>query len=89
MLRYLYNGMLWLHPPAFRRRFGEELLFIFDEARRDRGSWSLIADGAFSIARQWAFRSALWIWCVALLGGMISIVIGYGSFIPMLDLPIR
>ncbi len=89
MLRSVYKGLVWLHPPAFRERFGEELLCIFDEARRDRGAWSLFADGAVSIARQWTFRSDLWIWCVALLGGLIPILIGYGSFIPMLDFPVR
>jgi hypothetical protein len=89
MLRLIYKGLVWLHPPAFRERFGEELLWIFDEARREQGASSLFADGAVSVARQWAFGSNLWVWFLALLGGLIPILAGFGSFIPMLDFPIR
>ena len=60
MLGSVYKVLLWVHPPAFRERFGEELLSIFDEARRDQCAWSLFADGAVSVARQWTFRSDLW-----------------------------
>jgi hypothetical protein len=31
MMRVLYRLILWLHPPAFRRRFGDQMLSIFEE----------------------------------------------------------
>ncbi len=89
MIRCIYKVLVWLHTPTFRSRFGEELLCTFDEARRDGSTWPLFVDGALSVARQWTFRSNLWIWCVALLGGLLPILISYGSFIPMLDRPVR
>jgi hypothetical protein len=36
LLRFLYQCLLQLHPPAFRRRFAPEMLWIYDEiADRD------------------------------------------------------
>ena len=32
MVRNLYRCLVWLHPSAFRLRFEEEMLWIFDEA---------------------------------------------------------
>ena len=88
-MRPLYAALLWLHPPGFRRRFGDELLCIFDEARPSHGALPLLADGAVSFLRQWTLRSALWIWCAALVGGLIPLLIGYASFIPALDFGVR
>jgi hypothetical protein len=59
MLRLLYSWLLRLHPPAFRERFTEEMLCIFDqtvasEARTERHAASgLLADGVVSLVRQW------------------------------------
>jgi len=89
MLRSIYTGLVWSHPPAFRRRFGEELLCIFDETWRERCHESVFADVVTAVVRQWVFRSDLWIWCAALVGGAMPILIGYGSLLSMLDLPLR
>lgn len=60
MLRSLYRCLLRLHPPGFRRRFGEEMLSIFDQGERGWVALSLLADGFMSLARQWALRPAFW-----------------------------
>src|SRR5260370_10345225 len=49
MLRALYRGLLYLHPPAFRKRFAEEMLWIFDEAAATRRILGLFADGLVSL----------------------------------------
>ena len=55
MLRWLYIQLLWLHPPPFRRRFGDDMLDDFDRARpRDRPRY--FADAVASLARQWLLR---------------------------------
>lgn len=63
--RTLYQLLLWLHPPAFKREFAEEMLWIFDESIRDRravdtasarGLMRLFADGLVSLGRQWVMR---------------------------------
>ncbi|HTS38522.1 MAG TPA: hypothetical protein VMH04_22800 [Candidatus Solibacter sp.] len=60
MLRLLYRTQLALHPPAFRKRFADEMLSIFDRP----GEWSaklqLLADGFLSLVRQWALRPEFW-----------------------------
>ena len=60
MLRLLYRAELALHPPAFRKRFADEMLSIFDRP----GEWSaklrLLADGFLSLVRQWALRPEFW-----------------------------
>jgi hypothetical protein len=43
-LRVLYRSILHLHPPAFRHRFGEEMLWIFDEQTREGRSLQLFFD---------------------------------------------
>ncbi|HTZ74808.1 MAG TPA: hypothetical protein VMB47_12870 [Candidatus Aquilonibacter sp.] len=59
MNRLFYRGLIRLHPRAFRERFGDEMLCIFDEASR-LGSGRFIADAFASLARQWLFHSGLW-----------------------------
>jgi hypothetical protein len=59
MKRSLYRCLLWLHPPAFRQRFAEEMLWIFDETAKPGGT-RLLADGLVSLLRQWVARSAIW-----------------------------
>lgn len=58
MIRSLYRFLLRLHPPAFRRRFSEEMLWIFDETQSARrGTASLFTDGLGSLTRQWMMRT--------------------------------
>ncbi len=60
MLRALYRGLLYLHPPAFRKRFAEEMLWIFDEAAATHKILGLFADGLVSLLRQWIVRPESW-----------------------------
>src|SRR5260370_2634076 len=60
MLRALYRGLLYLHPPAFRQRFAEEMLWVFDEAAATRGILGLFADGLVSLLRQGIVRPESW-----------------------------
>lgn len=70
MIVFLYRCMLWLHPPAFRRRFADEMLSIFDEASPRT---SLFSDALISLWRQWLVRSRLWIRVTATLGALLTI----------------
>ena len=49
MTRALYEWLLWLHPPAFRRQFAAEMLWIFDEASESEGVVALLLDGLVSM----------------------------------------
>jgi CubicO group peptidase (beta-lactamase class C family) len=60
MSRALYRGLLYLHPRAFRQRFAEEMLCIFDEAAATHGVLGLFADGFVSLMRQWVVRPESW-----------------------------
>lgn len=59
-MRSLYRSLLWLHPPAFRREFAGEMLWIFDEAAAVEGSLALVTDGFVSLVRQWVLRCGAW-----------------------------
>jgi CubicO group peptidase (beta-lactamase class C family) len=48
--------MVRLHPRAFREQFGEEMMWIFEEAAETHGAFRLLGDGLLSLARQWVFR---------------------------------
>jgi Ca2+-binding EF-hand superfamily protein len=52
-MRWFYILLLRLHPGAFRQRFGDEMLGIFDQSAE---KVSLMADGVSSLARQWTLR---------------------------------
>jgi CubicO group peptidase (beta-lactamase class C family) len=54
--RRLYRGLLRLHPEKFRREFGDDMLWIFDEVSATRSTALLFADAARSLARQWLLR---------------------------------
>ena len=56
MFRSLYRLLLYLHPPLFRQRFAEEMLWIFDEAAETQGVLRLFADAFVSLLRQWVER---------------------------------
>ena len=60
MLRSLYRCALHLHPPAFRRRFAEEMLFIFDQQASRSAAAKLLIDALVSTLRQWALRPECW-----------------------------
>jgi hypothetical protein len=75
MTRVLYRWLLWLHPPAFRREFAGEMLWIFEEAAPD-GVAPLFADGLLSLLRQWLLRSAPWKLAAAVIGGLVEVIAG-------------
>jgi D-alanyl-D-alanine carboxypeptidase len=60
ILRSLYRWLLHLHPSAFRQRFAEEMLWIFDEAAATQGAPRLFADAFISLMRQWIVRPESW-----------------------------
>jgi CubicO group peptidase (beta-lactamase class C family) len=60
MRRSLYRWLLRLHPPAFRERFADEMLWIFDEAAARQGVPRLFADAFVSLLRQWIVRPESW-----------------------------
>jgi hypothetical protein len=87
MIRTLYGWLIRLHPPAFRRRFGQELLWIFDESSDASGATPLLTDAAISLLRQWLVRSGIWKWVVGGIAGAVPLLIGFGSF--LFDWPMR
>ncbi len=60
MIRHLYQTLLYLHPPAFREQFGDEMLWIFDETAGGGGTIGLLGDGAASALRQWFVGYEVW-----------------------------
>lgn len=49
MLRRVYRSVLRLHPPGFRRRFGDEMLSIFDQIPGRFAALRLLLDGFVSL----------------------------------------
>jgi len=82
MVRRVYRCLLWLHPAAFRLRFEDEMLWIFDEGADAWGRASLFLDASVSLARRWLLRSELWRWVVAGIAGIILLLLAFGSFLP-------
>ena len=74
MTRRLYGWLILLHPPEFRRRFGEQMLCIFEEAG-EASARALCVDGLISLMRQWALRSGCWKWVAAFVGALAQIVL--------------
>src|SRR5580700_8458878 len=60
MLRFLFQLLVGLHPPAFRRRFAPEMMWIFDHVSGKRAALSLVADAFLSLIRQWVLRPGFW-----------------------------
>jgi uncharacterized membrane protein len=81
MNRTLYRWLIWLHPPAFRLRFEQELLWIFDESSDVSGAAPLLLDAAISLLRQWLMRSGMWKWVLGGIAGAVPVIIGFGSFL--------
>jgi Ca2+-binding EF-hand superfamily protein len=53
MMRRVFILLLHMHPRAFKQRFGDEMLGIFDQSAEKR---SLMVDGILSLLRQWTLR---------------------------------
>ena len=53
MWREAYVTILRLHPEAFRSRYADEMLWIFDQEADGRPPYRLLADGCLSLVRQW------------------------------------
>jgi hypothetical protein len=81
-MRFLYTFLISLHPPSFRERFAEEMLWIFEEAENSWGAGFLCRDAILSLWRQWLIRSELWKWVVAGIAGVVPLLIALGSFLP-------
>ena len=75
MTRILYRSLLWLHPPAFRRQFAGEMLWIFDEAEAAEGAARLLLDGLGSLLRQWVIRCGAWKVFAGMLGALLQILV--------------
>jgi hypothetical protein len=81
MIRRFYAGLLRLHPSRFRQCYGEEMLWIFDQAAAKGRVASLFADAVFSLWRQWTLRPEFQPKAVnpAALDGVPSFYIGAGD----------
>ena len=75
-MRACYRCLLWLHPPAFRREFAGEMLWIFDQTAASQGASGLLCDGAGSLFRQWLLRSGWWKVALALTLAMLQMTLG-------------
>jgi len=74
VIRPLYRGLLWLHPPSFEEQFGEEFLWIFDLSHASETGLALLFDCFVSLCRQWLFRSGLWKFAIGLL---VNFILGH------------
>ena len=57
MIRRLYEWLIRSHPDRFRRRFGEQMLSIFDDSTRVRSGFHLLIDVFVSLLRQRLLRT--------------------------------
>lgn len=57
MMRRLYALLIRLHPAQFRARYGDEMLWIFDQTRDMHGRRWLISDAVVSAMRQHVMRA--------------------------------
>jgi CubicO group peptidase (beta-lactamase class C family) len=51
--RLAYRCVVRMHPHIFREQFGEEMMWIFEEATETHGALRLLGDGVLSLVRQW------------------------------------
>lgn len=56
MIRSLYKLVLSMHPPAFRERFRDQMLCVFDEGCGAAFGSGFLSDALRSLARQWVRR---------------------------------
>jgi len=59
MLRRLFRCAVRLHPSSFRQRFGEEMLYIFDQQKGILAVLGVVLDCLHSLFRQWILRPHL------------------------------
>jgi hypothetical protein len=52
LLRSAYGWIVRMHPRMFRERFGEEMVWIFEEEQRRGGGARVFFDGVVSLGRQ-------------------------------------
>ncbi len=76
MIRAAYRCLVWMHPPSFRREFGGEMLWIYDQAAQTRGAAPLLLDGVVSLVRQWLLRHGFLKFPLALAGALIQVTVG-------------
>lgn len=77
-MRIFYRSLLFLHPPSFRLRFADQMLWIFDESPGLPSRLWLVGDGVQSVVRQWFLRSGLWKAAVAAIVACIPLVMCFG-----------
>jgi hypothetical protein len=68
--RSLYQGLVWMHPPAFRQEFGAEMQWIFDQSPAS-SVIALFADAVASLLRQWIVRYGMWKIAAGFVGGLL------------------
>jgi len=73
MRKRLYYSLVRIHPPSFRREFGPEMLWIYDQAALETGGAALFLDAQISLARQWLLRSGCWKILAAVAGGVLQV----------------
>ncbi len=73
MTRRFYRFILCIHPPAFRRRFRDEMLSIFDEGGARQSGLALLLDGLISFVRQWLLRTDSWKPLLAVCGAFVQV----------------
>src|SRR5438445_10491329 len=56
LYRLAYRCVVRMHPRIFREQFGEEMMWIFEEATETHGALRLLGDGVISVVRQWVLR---------------------------------
>ena len=56
MLRRLYRCAVRLHPSGFRRHFGDEMQYIFDQQTGRLAALGVTLDCVLSLLRQWTLR---------------------------------
>jgi hypothetical protein len=67
---------LGAHPPAFRKQFATEMLWIFDESTAGGARRTILFDGFVSLLRQWLLRSGAWKLLAAAILGLAQITVG-------------
>jgi hypothetical protein len=74
MRRATYRVLLALHPREFRRQFGDEMLWVFDQAARDGEASGFCLDVGRSLLRHWLRQPLPWSIAGALAGSVLMLV---------------
>lgn len=75
-MRRLYELLLQLHPPVFRKQFAEDMLWIFDETVTSDSLLLLRLDCFASLLRQWLKRCEAWKLLAAVVGACLQLTAG-------------